>query len=349
MSSTSSSASRDVSSDALEQAIAWIVRLRSGMLDDAAQRRLQQEVQAWRQAAPAHEAAWQELQAVEQGFAAVQATQRAHAARTLQTVVRHRGTRQSRRKALRVLGWGGVGVAVGALALSQSGWQPGWRTWSASLAADHATAVGERRSITLPDGTRIALNTDTAIDVRYTETQRTIVLHRGEIFIQTGSDGDHAGGHRRFFVRTAQTRLEAIGTGFLVQQEAQHTRLQVAQGSVAIRASEGDGTRDLIAAAGEAWRIDAQGRARALEEIAFDATAWLDGALVARQMRLGDLVAQLARHRRGWLRCDPAIADLRVSGVFQLDDTDRALASLVQTLPIAMVSHTRYWVTLQPM
>ncbi len=345
MSSASSSTSRDAASDALDQAIAWIVRLRSGMLDDAAQHRLQQEVQAWRQAAPAHEAAWQELQAVEQGFAAVQATQRTHAVRTLQTVAHHRGTRQSRRKALRVLGWGGVGVAVGALALSQ----PGWRTWTASLAADHATAVGERRSIALPDGTRIALNTDTSIDVHYTDTQRTIVLHRGEIFIQTGSDADHAGGRRRFFVHTAQTRLEAIGTGFLVQQEAQHTRLQVAQGNVAIRAGDGDGNSDLIAVAGEAYRIDAQGRARALEETAFDATAWLDGALVARQMRLGDLVAQLARHRRGWLRCDPAIADLRVSGVFQLDDTDRALASLVQTLPIAMVSHTRYWVTLQPM
>ena len=65
-------------------------------------------------------------------------------------------------------------------------------------------------------------------------------------------------------------------------------------------------------------------------------------------MRLADFVQELSRYRPGWLRCDPAVADLRVSGVFQIDDTDRALAAVAHALPVRVERRTRYWVTLIP-
>ena len=58
-------------------------------------------------------------------------------------------------------------------------------------------------------------------------------------------------------------------------------------------------------------------------------------------------MAELARHRHGLLLCDAGIASLPVSGVFQLDDPERALRVLLQTQPIVAVYRTRFWVTLK--
>jgi transmembrane sensor len=64
-------------------------------------------------------------------------------------------------------------------------------------------------------------------------------------------------------------------------------------------------------------------------------------------MPLGEWVAELGRYRRGVLRCDPAVAGLRVSGAFPLDDTDRALQLLADTFPVRHVWRTRYWVSVE--
>lgn len=70
--------------------------------------------------------------------------------------------------------------------------------------------------------------------------------------------------------------------------------------------------------------------------------------LAARDMPLADLIAELARHRPGVLRCHPAVAALRVSGVFPLRDTDASLDLLIQTRPLALRNRTRYWVSVEP-
>ena len=75
-----------------------------------------------------------------------------------------------------------------------------------------------------------------------------------------------------------------------------------------------------------------------------EAGAWLDGLIVTRNMRLGDFLAEVARYRPGFLSCAADIADLRLSGVFRLEDTDRLLAVLPQTLPVRLHQRTRWWV-----
>ena len=64
-------------------------------------------------------------------------------------------------------------------------------------------------------------------------------------------------------------------------------------------------------------------------------------------MPLADLVAELARYRRGVLRCDPAVAHLRASGLYSLRDTDRALDSLARALPVRVRRLSPWWVTVQ--
>ena len=98
----------------------------------------------------------------------------------------------------------------------------------------------------------------------------------------------------------------------------------------------------ILIAAGEEYLINLDGSQR-VEASPLNASAWTRGQLVAKRMRLGDLTAELARYRHGWLRCDPAIAQLEVSGVFQLDDIDRALSALSDSLPVRVERFTPLW------
>ncbi len=65
-----------------------------------------------------------------------------------------------------------------------------------------------------------------------------------------------------------------------------------------------------------------------------DIGAWADGLIVTRNMRLADFLDEVGRYRRGYLGCAADIADLRLSGVFRLEDTDKLLALLPRTLPV---------------
>jgi ferric-dicitrate binding protein FerR (iron transport regulator) len=78
-----------------------------------------------------------------------------------------------------------------------------------------------------------------------------------------------------------------------------------------------------------------------------DIGAWADGLIVTRDMRLADFLSEVGRYRHGYLGCSANIADLRLSGVFRLEDTDKLLAILPQTLPVQLRYRTRWWVSLE--
>lgn len=327
----------EIPSAILDQAIDWLVKLHAGTTDQRGQQTLLARIASWRAAHPLHEAAWCELQASQPDFSQLTplALPPALAVRTLNAAQDHLKKQQSRRRALFMLG---LGVTGGALTAASQ-----WSMLS-ELGADYATAVGAQQTVILADGTRVRLNTDSALDVDYSDSRRLLKLRRGEIFIDTGKDSG-AGQHRPFWVQTRETRLQALGTQFLVQQEAGRTRLLVTQGRVAIYFHD---QLSAIAHPGDAFLIESSGSVTPLSTTAtLDPTGWIDNALVVKQMRLADFVTELARYRRGWLYCDPAIADLRVSGVFQIDDTDRALDALARSLPVQLEFRSRFWVTLR--
>lgn len=339
-SSSFSSATPDIPPEVLDQAIDWVVKLRSGTSNET----MQSDFQIWLRADPIYQAAWHELQAAEQDFGKLTATPHALAFRTLEAVQENRKTLQGRRKALRLLGFGATSIALGALTVNNL---PLSR-WTNGIGANYATGIGEHKTVTLADGTQIRLNTDTAIDVSFNDARRTIIVHQGEVFIQTGKDNGTGAGRRPFWVQTAHSHLEALGTQFFVHQQDAQTRLLVTEGRVAIQPKSKNVAA--IAEVGDEFLIHANGSTSKVlaDHDALDTTGWLDGAIVTKQMRLADVLTELSRYRQGWLRCDPAVADLKVSGVFQIDDTDQALDALVRTLPVRIEKHTRYWVTLVP-
>ena len=65
-------------------------------------------------------------------------------------------------------------------------------------------------------------------------------------------------------------------------------------------------------------------------------------------MPLPRFLDEIGRYRRGVLRGEPALAHLRVSGVFSLRDTDSALRALADALPVRIDTYTRWWTVVRP-
>lgn len=313
----------------VQEAIAWRVRLQSGAATpddvDACRR--------WRAARADHEQAWARLEGL---TARVQTlpSRIAHATLGDATAVRRR---HGRRDALKILGVLGAAGSAGWLVMS--GDPPA--AWRAYL-ADVATGTGERRTLTLADGTRLDLNTRTAIDTRYDDTHRSVRLHRGEVLVTTAPDV--AGRHRPFTLHARQGAIHALGTRFLVQDRDGTTLVAVYEGAVEVRPLGHAGP--LRVNAGEQWMFGGEtSLAKTMADP--DGMAWVDGVIVARRLPLGSLVAQLDRYYWGKFRCDPAVAHLEISGVFPLDDPARVLAAIARTLPVRIEALTPYWITVR--
>ncbi|MBG7618031.1 FecR domain-containing protein [Herbaspirillum sp. AP02] len=335
-----SSTDSGVDDPVLDQAIAWLVRLRADPGHPGGDTGLQGQIEQWCGANPAHAQVWRELMAAEEQFQQLVAlpVPAGQWQAPLNQLTRSRQRRQARRRWLGGVALGLGGLAMASLAARQAGW------FDLLEGSGYTTATGAQRRLRLSDGTALALNTDSQVQVRFDLAQRLLVLRQGEIFVDSGKDTQSAQ-YRPLRVRTAHAMLQALGTRFDVRQQAQATRLTVIEGQVAVETVTG--LREVIVP-GEMVEIDAQGQLQrqAILSASMDPTAWLEQTLVARQMRLGDLVAEMARYRHGWLQCDPAVADLRISGVFQLQDNDAALDSLAQALPVVVQRRTRFWVRL---
>ena len=316
----------------LEEAAGWLVRVQSEALSAADCAALGR----WRARSADHETAWQRAEAMLRGFGQVPPRLGGQALR--------QADRAGRRQAVRAL--------AGLLVLGPAAWlgvrELPWGEWRADL----RTSTGEQRRVELADGTQLVLNTASAVDVDYTPTQRVLRLRAGEILLTTGRDP--APVSRPFVVQTAQGVLRALGTRFMVRDEGARVRVAVYEGAVGIRPAHAEADADsdtdagaVVLAAGEQTVFTAAG-AEARVPADRMAASWADGMLAARDWRLGDLVDELGRYRHGVLRCDPAVAGLRVSGAFPLNDIDASLRLLESTLPVRVSRVTPWWTTVAP-
>jgi len=314
------------------QAAQWLVKLHDVPVSaadlDACAR--------WRAAHPEHERAWQRAEQVSGKLGGLPG------GIALQSL--NRSSRVERRAVLKTLLLL-ISAPVGYATYSTLPWEQ----WSADL----RTGAGERRSVALADGSELILNTASAVDVRFDAQQRLLVLHAGEIMIRTARDpAAEQGSSRPFVVRTAQGNIHALGTRFIVSAADTHptmapaTRVTVLEHAVEIRPAI-DAGRTRVIEAGQ--QVSFSGSEIAAPQPADRyAAAWIDGKLIVNAMRLDDFAAQLGRYRRGLLRCDQQIAGLRISGAFQLDNIDGILNALPDTLPVAVLYRSRYWVTIIP-
>lgn len=304
----------------VDQAIQWLIKLRFNTADDASTAAFEQ----WLQRSAAHQQAWQQVATMNDDFKQLPAHVSRHALD---------GARQhiSRREGLKVLG-----LFAGAAGLT---WLGRDYTPLPALLADYRTATGERRWVALNDGSKVQLNSASAIDIALSAEHRLVKLRQGELLIDTGAD------NRPFWVHTRDGYLRALGTRLLVREDPQGTLLIVQRGAVAVFADSHDTSARQVIKPGEQVVFNRSG-IRPSPTNGLDPWAWSDGVISAQNMRLDDFLAELGRYRNGLVRCSEAVAALRVSGTYQLDDTDQVLKLVAQSLPVNVTYRSRYWVSI---
>lgn len=313
---------------AMEQASLWYARWRSGDMDAQAKA----DWQLWLDADETHRQAWQRVERIQQQFGKVPA---ALALATLQAP-----PSAERRRVLKHMA---ILLSVSGVGYYSYREQP-WR----AVLADVKTGVGEHSLIMLTDGTRLHLNTDSAVNILYTDHARVIELLHGEIMIETAHE--QLAIYRPFRVMTKHGKVTALGTRFGVRDWTQAGRdlikVNVFEGAVEVLPSQSAGLPVQVMA-GESL-VFSQSETAAKTRLKSTDMAWVNGLLVVYAIPLQDFVQELSRYHTGVLRCDPAVAALQISGAFPTQDIEAILQTITQTLPVRVRRFTRYWTTLVP-
>lgn len=216
--------------------------------------------------------------------------------------------------------WIGGSIAA-ALALTVLG---ALEDWPMLLRADYTTGVGERRSIALADGSHVTLDSGSAIAVDLFGARRRIRLLKGGALFTVAPDRAHP-----FTVEAAGGSATALGTAFAVRADDGRAEIVVTQHRVAV-AGKG---RSEVVSEGQQARFGAA-MLGPVEVAADGATAWSNGRLVVVDRPLSEVLAEVARHRRGYLTVTGSAADQRVSGVYDLDHPLLAVENIQRSLSL---------------
>lgn len=202
------------------------------------------------------------------------------------------------------------------------------------MRADHYTSVGEVRSVELADGSRVYLNTDTAITVDFSDSARRIHILRGEAFFDVAKNP-----RRPFVVGDGALTATAVGTQYAVRAGTGSFEpdVQVEEGKVEVQSAD----QRVFVSAGYTAAIGDGGAVIVQPADVADATAWRNGRLIFSGRPLKEVLAALARYRRGQIvMLDRALGEQKVSGIFDLSDTDAALRDLELSLPVSVTHIT---------
>jgi transmembrane sensor len=205
--------------------------------------------------------------------------------------------------------------------------------WSVANAGVYTTARGEQRRLTLEEGSRLLLNTDTSVKVRFDAEQRRIELRRGQAFFEVSTDP------RPFYVAAGAHDL-TVGRGrFDMRREADHLSVLAIDG-VATLAEEVTAEKapenELIRISeGQRVRVDAARRVEHDRPNVTDMLAWQSGHAAFRGEPLAQVVTEMNRYtERELVLMDDRAAAMRISGVYRVGDNRAFARSLALLLPI---------------
>jgi transmembrane sensor len=200
-----------------------------------------------------------------------------------------------------------------------------WWFLGGTSTSSYATAHGEQRSVILADGSRLMLNTDTALDVDLDRHARRVRLRQGEAMFEVIHDAD-----RPFVVEADGNTISDIGTQFNVRNSGDRTMVAVLEGAVAVardgRTAELTSGEQIVAGDGIWMRGNADPAM---------ASGWTQGRLVFQSTPLGEAVAEVNRYGPEHLViADPSLAPLKISGEFRIGNTAALVRALQSVYPI---------------
>ena len=192
------------------------------------------------------------------------------------------------------------------------------------LRADHVTAVGQRQSLDLADGSHVLLNTDSAFSSQIDEHQRVTQLLRGEAYFDVAKDND-----RPFQVNAGPIRISVRGTAFSVRYLGDAAEVSVERGEIEVHARDND-TR-IYLASGDSIRVGPDGVGSRTHGITASRLAWVQGRLIFNDRPLHEVLDELRRYYPGWIiNSNARLDDLRITGNYRLSEPATIMRSLAQ-------------------
>lgn len=321
---------------ATEQAASWYARQRSDPLSqtDAT------EFTAWLKSDPANVTAWRELESV---------WDRVESVRDDPTIlaIREMARRRVQRQAVVPHAWA-IGVTLAACIVAAVAIWWGFKGTlpassgraAAALTRYASTEIGERSVVLLPDGSKVTLNTATAVQADYSGHERRVRLVGGEAFFAVAKDPT-----RPFIVVAESREVIAVGTSFDVRLQPRQLRVALIEGRVRVISAAGaatdggdDTTLPVTLQPGTALVVNKDGVDRIEKIDTTRVTSWLNGKLIFEEERLADVVVEMNRYSRTKLEISNAtLAERKVSGVFEATDA-LTLANALQDYGIVRIT-----------
>jgi len=292
----------------IAQASEWLARLDAG-------RAVPEDFEAWRDADPRRAAAFAEVAAAWSKLDAL------------------RDAEPRRRPAATRRAWlsGGLALAAGLAGAAYLGRDQ-------LLRARTVTGVGERRTLALPDGSSVELNTDTEVDWRFDRQRRRLWLERGEVALTIAHDA-----LRPFELFTREGLARLASGQFNARLRPAGLDLIVLAGRAAIKTPSGEAQAAVEAAtdARQALAISPAGVAVAAapEVEVQNVQAWRRGEIVFEGQRLAEAVEEYNRYlTRKLVVEDPKVGALRLGGRFLTDNPETFLDALHTTFGLRIIT-----------
>lgn len=292
-----------------EEAAAWFARLNTLSIPSQAL----EEFQSWRRI-PENDAAYERIEAVWAG--AGRLTHHPDTARGVREAL-SRGRPADRFWRLRApkarLALAGLALAATAVVVV---------TVLINRGEDYQTGVGEQRLVSLEDGSRVRLDTDTKLRVAMTETRRGVSLVHGQAFFDVAHDAS-----RPFVVQADDVAVRALGTRFDVRRVEDQVRVTLVEGKVEVTDRRAD--KNWRLAPGQRFGSEA-GVERTPQPVDLtEATSWTTGLLIFRDTPLNQAAAEVNRYSQQKVLVDaPEIEKMPVNGVFEAGDTQAFAAAV---------------------
>lgn len=224
----------------------------------------------------------------------------------------------------------------------------------------YSTALGERLTVTLKDGSEVTLNTQTALETVFDATQRKILLKRGQAIFEVAKDPS-----RPFVVEAQGQRFMAVGTAFDVRVDGKRVQITMMEGTVRVEpVAQSDGStkwpspdqgdlqatgasanvaapraaKQLLLTAGEQLTVESDNVQRHRVTDAEHVTSWRSGQVIFENTRLADAVTELNRYSDTKIEIgDPQLAELKLSGAFATGKTAVFIEALTTYFPVEVI------------
>jgi transmembrane sensor len=312
------------------QAAEWRVRLTECEMKSTP------EFEIWLLADPAHRIAWDRVQAPWNIIGEHQTSPellelRRAALSNARGTARARWTAsiRPRARAFRIAAASMIGIA-------------GLLAWHLYMPDVYRTQAGERRVVTLADGSQVQLDSSTTLRVRFSTHARDLTLSKGQARFDVAHDVE-----RPFSVTAGEQRVIATGTAFNVDLLGSSLLVTLIEGHVVIlpehAAPEGSShaskprvpQQHIELDAGQELVVSPTGASSIFRANIERATAWQTGQLVFDDEPLSSVIERVNRYSdRPLVLADEQTAQFRISGVFHTGDTSRFVDTLTRYLPI---------------